>query len=239
MAFMEPDCSFQATVRGLVLVFRVTPGRHYKMTKVTLSQNMALYNEVTSKTNCLQMNTWLSACHCVASDETPSIRSQHKHNEWCASCLAGRLEKQECDGEPPLCKSAVGQRFYGVLSTSNSHLCSYTQHHVCGWFFFILVCTKSWSGNRTGESPESSFRCLQSWSNTSLNLCTAPMPEIWNWKKGGKQQYGNTKASFECGGENLKSDFEMVPSDEITQKALTFLALTFPQRPSGVLDSGS
>lgn len=111
----------------------------------------------------------------------------------------------------------------------------------CVWlvFFLILVCTKSRSGNRTGESPESSFRCLQSWSNTSLNLCTAPMPEIWNWKKGGKQQYGNTKASFECGGENLKSDFEMVPSDEITQKALTFLALTFPQRPSGVLDSGS
>lgn len=61
-AFMEPDCSFQATVRGLVLVFRVTPGRHYKMTKVTLSQNMASYNEVTSKTNRLQTNTRLSAC---------------------------------------------------------------------------------------------------------------------------------------------------------------------------------
>lgn len=62
----------------------------------------------------------------------------------------------------------------------------------------------------------------------------------------GGRQYGNTKASFECGGENLKSDFEMVPflsgrhtnapSDEITpKKALTFSALTFPQRPSGVV----
>lgn len=58
----------------------------------------------------------------------------------------------------------------------------------CVWLvfcFFLPICTKSQSGNRTGESPESSFRCLQSWSNTSLNLCTAPMPEIWNWKREG------------------------------------------------------
>lgn len=136
------------------------------------------------QTVCRRIRDWVR----VASDETPSIRSQRKHNEWRASCLAGRLEKQECDdGAPPPCRCAVGGRFYGVLSTSNSHLCAYTQHHVCGWFFvfFLPVCTKSQSGNRTGESPESSFRCLQSWSNTSLNLCTAPMPEIWNWKKEG------------------------------------------------------
>lgn len=73
MAFVEQNCYFQAIVRGLVLEFVVTPGSHYKMTKATLSENMALYNEVTSKSNCLQMNTRQSKCHCAAIDETLSL----------------------------------------------------------------------------------------------------------------------------------------------------------------------